>query len=189
MKIARVRLSFLSLTPALVAVACAHAPAAPAPGIANLSPALPANTVALHFHEVSGQVTDHTWPADTPRLFEKMQPPLGSYDCDFVGEGDECYDVFFSDEKGALDPRGRYLTIEASFLESDAKEGGLNLAEIVAELSTGEMVSATKVIRAVGSGANAQPASFVLAVDGNLETWSVLGTSANGIPLSLTVGF
>ena len=127
-------------------------------------------------------------PADAA-ILQRRAVPLSAANNDFVGFTGEFYDVFYSDADGTLNVLGEYLTVEARF--DNAGGGGHNLAEVVLNFSGGGTENANQVASFAAFGAGSFPGTVGLAVDGDLDTHTFMGSTAAGVPdrLRVTVGF
>jgi hypothetical protein len=103
--------------------------------------------------------------------------------------GNENYDLYFSDANGSLDPLGSYLTIDGN---CDVPFQCFNITEVAIRVNGAEQL-ATGVVRAVYG----QPGSFVAdtaarAADGDFGTYTQLGDTMDNYPdgrMSLTLSF
>lgn len=151
------------------------------------------NLISITFWEKTGppepSVHPFTFDINAPQLVERIPDRTLNYRCDFIG-WEEFYDVFFSDEKGNFNPKGKYITIEAVFNAHLPYGGGLNISEIELNFSDNsrEFASEVECYRTLGD--NAIEDSVWNAVDGNLNTCTYMGnTFGKKERLSLTVGF
>ena len=149
------------------------------------TPALSTITV----HEVTWVDVPHTWWFFDDVLFTRLSGTLGPGNSDFVGNPNEYYDIFYSDVNGNPDPIGEYLTIECDDL--DPNDSGCNIAEVQLNFSNANpSVYACSVVNFFVWGSQGSMGSVFQAADGDLNTWTGLGSSF-GAPhrLSLTFSF
>src|SRR5207248_2537978 len=90
--------------------------------------------------------------------------------------GAEFYDVFYSDWDGHPNPGGQFVTIEAVYPYGAPSGGGLNIAKVDFN-GTGPF--ANSVASFVALGDNALPKNVGFAVDGNLLTFTTMGSTDN----------
>lgn len=170
----------LCLAAALLALAV------PASGFAlRNTPGLATITV----YEVTSTIHAHTWVFYDDALFTRLPGTLGVGNADFTGNATEFYDVFYSDANGNPDPIGQYFTVECDDL--DPFDGGGNIAEVQLNFSNGDpSVYACNLQSLFLWGSQSSLFSAFYSVDGDLNTFSTLGSSA-GAPhrLRLTFGF
>ncbi|RJR48520.1 MAG: PEP-CTERM sorting domain-containing protein [Desulfobacteraceae bacterium] len=147
--------------------------------------------VSITFWERSGgsSPTAYTFGIGSPQLTVRLTDPLSASNMDF-GEGREPYDVFYSDAGGVFDINGEYVTIEALYNRVAPTGGGLNLAEVGLNFTSGPIEYANAVAGSLALGDNAVPSSVAFAVDGDLLTHTVMGnTVGQSDRLRVTVGF
>lgn len=85
---------------------------------------------SITFYENTSGVTEYTFLVAGPELNALLADPLSLENRDIQGTSVEFYDVYYSDEDGAFNPDGSYLTISGSFGAKLPAGGGLNLSEI-----------------------------------------------------------
>jgi hypothetical protein len=126
-----------------------------------------------------------------PGLTAKLTSPLTQSNNDFVGVPNaEFYDVFYSNWDGTFNPTGDFVTIEAEFPNGAPSGGGLNIARVDLNFSSGPSMFANSVASFVALGDNALPAEVGKAVDGNLLTDTTMGNTIGQTQrLRVTVGF
>jgi MYXO-CTERM domain-containing protein len=127
-----------------------------------------------------------TFPAASPQLNTRLANLSGS-SLDFQGAGSEWYDVFYSDADGTPNASGDWLTIECVFVSTAG--GGCNIAEVRLNFAGGTTEFANVVTNVRSGGSGAFPSTAVLAVDGDLQTHTTLGTGTNTNRLGITVSF
>jgi hypothetical protein len=103
----------------------------------------------------------------------------------------EFYDVFYSNANGVFNLDGEYLTIEGVFGAALPAGGGLNLAEIGLGFSGGGSSEFGNFVASyVILGDNFDASKILNAIDGNLQTFTVMGnTLGTSQRLRLTLGF
>jgi hypothetical protein len=117
-------------------------------------------------------------------------PTLSATSRDFEGAPGEFYDVFYSNWDGTFNPTGDFVTIEAEFPNGAPSGGGLNIARVDLNFSSGPSMFANSVASFVALGDNALPAEVGKAVDGNLLTDTTMGNTIGQTQrLRVTVGF
>ena len=137
----------------------------------------------------AGGPTPHTFlPTDTA-ILEQRAGPLSAGNNDFLGVPTEFFDIFYSDADGTLNTLGEFLTVEARF--DNPSDSALNLAEVVLNFVGGATENASIVGSFVALGPFASPGTVGLAVDGDPDTHTFLGSTTAGVPdrLRITVGF
>jgi hypothetical protein len=146
---------------------------------------------SLSFLEQSGPVQTITLSSGSAQLTAKLTGNLGPANRDFEGvPGAEFYDVFYSDWDGTPNPNGAFITVEAVWERQLPAGGGLNIAKVLLNTTTGSL-AADSVVSFVGLGNNFLPLSVINAVDGNSSTSTALGNTSgqSGKRLRITLGF
>ena len=143
---------------------------------------------SISVFEQSGAVFQHVFGVTDPSILERRGSVLSSTNNDFTGTRGEYYDVFYSDADGTLNTLGRFLTIEARF--DNPNDSALNINGVRLDFAGGGSEFADSVASFVALGTLAFPATVVNAVDGALNTTTLLGYTTAGVPdrLRLTVG-
>ena len=103
-------------------------------------------------------------------------------------QGDENYDLYFSDADGSLNPQGRFLTIDGN---CNVASSCFNITEVALRVN-GQDWLANGVTRAVYSGSSQVAGSHLDAIDGNFGSFSRLGDTVGNFPdgrMSLTFSF
>lgn len=171
----------------------APADAAPVPAAQGIASAPGVDAVRIYEATASFLSIDFSvHPEVDARLFDRIGG-LGSGNRDFgFYPGDENYDVFFSDADGALDPDGRYITIEGN---CNVALNCFNVVGISLVLADGSEDFASELTRVVyGRPGSFTPGTGALAVDvagNNLATYTQLGDTIGLGPnarMSITVG-
>jgi hypothetical protein len=174
---------------------------APAAALALLTAAAPAQAQitavpgiqSVRVWESTNAIPDapFTFAIDDARLLQRLAGgALSGSSRDFGNyPGDENYDIFLSDANGALDPAGRYVTIEGNcFVPYNC----FNLNE-VALIVNGSPVFATELARAVyGRGGSFTAGSANRVIDGAMITYTQMGDTIGlgaDARMSVTVGF
>jgi PEP-CTERM motif-containing protein len=161
---------------------------------ANATPvrSLP-NLIDVTVFEQTGATFAHVFNPAGPELTTRLGDPLAAGNNDFSTTANEFYDVFYSNADGSFNIDGAFITAQARFhATSDANGGGLNINEIQLNFSGGVNEFGDVVTSFVSHGFGAIPASAPLAADGDLTTWTTLGSTSDTDPtdrLSVTVGF
>ena len=104
-------------------------------------------------------------------------------------DGNENYDVYFSDADGTLNTQGSYLTIDGNCgVQSEC----FNITEVAVRVNGADQL-ATGVVRTVfGRAGSFVAGSDVLAADGNFATFTRLGDTTDDYPngrMSITLSF
>jgi hypothetical protein len=149
------------------------------------------NLESLTFWEITGGLTvAYTFGVDGTQLMNRLAT-LNSTSYDFYGvKGHELYDVFYSDADGTFNIDGEYLTIEGVWDRQLPNGGGLNLAEMGLNFTSGTTEYGSYVASYVGLGDNFLPLTIPNAVDGSLATATVMGNTVGQTErLRLTLGF
>lgn len=104
-------------------------------------------------------------------------------------DGNENYDVYFSNADGTLNAQGSYLTIDGN---CDVQSQCFNITEVAVRVNGADQL-ATSVVRTVfGRAGSFVAGSDVLAADGNFATFTRLGDTTNDYPngrMSITLSF
>lgn len=104
-------------------------------------------------------------------------------------DGNENYDVYFSDADGTLNAQGSYLTIDGN---CDVPFQCFNITEVAVRVNGADQL-ATGVVRTVfGRAGSFVAGSDVRAADGNFTTYTQLGDTMNDYPngrMSITLSF
>jgi PEP-CTERM motif len=95
-----------------------------------------------------------------------------------MGVSNENYDVFYSNADGTFNLHGDCVTIEAVYPRAAPSGGGLNIAEVQFNFGSTSAFS-RGLCSSLQLGNNAIPGSEVNAVDGNLSTFSTMGSTVN----------
>lgn len=151
-----------------------------------------ANLVSITFFERTGgsAPTAFTFAKDSTQLTTRLPDPLGASNNDISGATSEFYDVYYSDNDGAFNLDGEFLTISGVFLFAFPAGGGLNLAEMQLNFSDASTEVGNFVASFVALGNNASPASVGNAIDGDLQTHTTMGnTISSNERLRVTLGF
>ncbi|GEM_PF-6905531 len=128
----------------------------------------------------------------TTALTTQIAGPLGPGPSnDFEGvPGAEFYDVFYSDWNGTFNYNGHFVTIEAVWPIGAPSGGGLNIAAVQLDFSSGQHQLANFVSSFVALGNNAMPNDVGRAVDASTVTDTTMGnTFGQTQRLRVTVGF
>ena len=122
---------------------------------------------------------------------EQLADPLSMNNRDIQGTSVEFYDVHYSDIDGNFDIDGSYLTIAGSFGAKLPAGGGLNLAEISLNYEDNSVEYGSFLASFVALGDNAFPDTAELAIDGDLQTHTVMGNNVDEPDkrLRVTLGF
>lgn len=147
---------------------------------------------SISFWERTGgtQPREFVFAVDGPELSARLDDPLGPGSFDMDGATTEFYDVYYSDNEGAFDLDGEYLTISGVFERGLPAGGGLNLAEIGLNFSGDATEFGNFVASFVALGDNAFPETAERAIDGDLQTHTTLGnTIGSDERLRITLGF
>lgn len=104
-------------------------------------------------------------------------------------DGNENYDVYFSDADGTLNTQGSYLTIDGN---CDVPYQCFNITEVAVRVNGADQL-ATGVVRTVfGRAGSFVAGTDVRAADGNFTTYTQLGDTMNDYPngrMSITLSF
>jgi len=104
-------------------------------------------------------------------------------------DGNENYDVYFSDADGTLNAQGSYLTIDGN---CDVPYQCFNITEVAVRVNGADQL-ATGVVRTVfGRAGSFVVGSDVRAADGNFSTYTQLGDTIGDYPdgrMSITLSF
>lgn len=179
----------IQLIRVLVAVVLSLALAGPAHAVAVRAIQ---NLASITFWERTGGTapTPHTFAVNGAELTTRLADPLGAGNHDIPGAATEYYDVFYSNADGTFNVNGEYLTIEGVFLQGLPQGGGLNLAEIGLNFSSGPTEFGSFVASFLALGDNADPASVGNAIDGDLQTHTTMGNTIGQTQrLRVTLGF
>ena len=160
-----------------------------------------ASLKSIHIYEATGSVNDNVFnlPADkaklttnapAPALVGGVFPPAS---CDLLGTNTECYDIYTSDENGAVDPVGAYLAIELYRPAALTTPGG-NIDAVSLDYGGGNIVYANTVASVVYGGncpagyTCANTAPYALGPSDGTWTWlgNGMGTGP-GDPYALLV--
>ena len=147
---------------------------------------------SITFHERSGggEPTAYTFDVMGPELGARLSDPLADGNFDIKGVSTEFYDVYFSDENGAADVDGSYLTISGVFAVAAPAGGGLNLAEIGLNYDNEKTEYGNYVASYVVLGDNADENRVQACIDGDLQTHTSMGNTVGETKrLRLTLGF
>jgi len=153
------------------------------------------NLQTITIYEQTGSVFPHVYAPTDPALLTRLPDPLSASNNDFSTTSAEYYDVFYSNADGTFNANGAYLTIQARFDAPPtlpAGGGGLNINEVQLNYQGGTNEFANVVTSFVTEGFGAIAGSQAFAVDGDLATYTTLGSTDPSNPtdrLSLTVGF
>jgi hypothetical protein len=150
------------------------------------------NLTSITFYERTGGVAPaaFTFSVNGPELTTRLADPLGAGNSDFGGAVTEFYDVFYSNADGTFNPNGEYVTIEGVFLQGLPEGGGLNLAEMGLNFTSGPTEFGAFVASFVALGNNAIPGDVGNAADGNLQTHTTMGNTIGQTQrLRVTLGF
>lgn len=147
------------------------------------------NLQSITFYEETDTLFEHTFAADSAQMTTRLSDPLSASNSDFVGAPTEDYDVYYSDADGTFNSDGSFITITAVYSAGLPWGGGLNIAEVALNFTSGPPDRATVVSSFVTLGDNSIPGDVGNAVDGNLNTWTTMGnTIGTDQRLSVTVG-
>ncbi len=162
-------------------------------GVAQASPLrLTPGLTSITFYEGTGGVHAHTFGVNSSELSTRLNDSL--YDnFDFQGYLTEDYDVFYSNADGTFNLNGSYLTIEAVYAFGKPAGGGLNINEVYLNFAAQPSTHATSVVSWVFDGDNSIPSWLFNAVDGDINTTTVMGSTINypndPTRLRITLGF
>ena len=149
--------------------------------------------VSITFYERTGgdAPTEYTFTVLGPELTTQLADPLSMNNRDIQGTSVEFYDVHYSDIDGNFDVDGSYLTIAGSFGAKLPAGGGLNLAEISLNYEDNSVEYGSFLASFVALGDNAFPDTAELAIDGDLQTHTVMGNNVDEPDkrLRVTLGF
>lgn len=147
------------------------------------------DSITVFERSTAGGPDAYVFLPDAPEILQRRSDPLSALNNDFVGTPGEFYDVFYSDADGTLNTLGEFLTIETLF--DNPADGALNIAEVFLNFAGGITESANVVASFAAFGPFAFPDTAGRAIDGNLDTHTVFGstTPGNVARLRLTVGF
>ena len=176
-----------SLTFGVLASASLYTSAANAAAVRTL-----ADLESITFYERTGgtEPTAYTFLKDGLELTTMLADPLSLTNNDISGASTEYYDVFYSDFDGSFNLDGEFLTISGVFQQVFPAGGGLNLAEIALNFSSGPVEYGNYVASFFAAGDNAYPGTVGNAIDGNLLTHTAMGnTSSSDQRLRVTLGF
>lgn len=137
------------------------------------------NLVSITFYEQTTSVgpdpQEFVFDKDGPEMTTTFYP-LDNASNDFEGVADEeFYDVFYSDADGSFNPDGEFITVECIY----GGVGGLNLVEVELTYSDNKTEFATYVASYFATGNGALPDTFKYAFDGNLTTYTQMGSSTD----------
>ena len=137
----------------------------------------------------AGGPDPYVFAPTSSEILERRADPLSAANNDFVGTPGEFYDIFYSDADGTANTLGEFLTIEALF--DNPNDGALNIAAVLLNFAGGVTESANVVASFAAFGPFAFPGTAGNAIDGNLDTHTVFGSTTQGVAdrLRLTVGF
>ena len=157
---------------ALSLLAIAPLSAAPISSLPNL------NTIFVI--EVTGVATSHNF------LPFGAVEQVGNVPPDIATNGNEQYDLFYSDANGTFNQNGEYLTITCNFEQFGFT--GCNIAAVGLTFAGGPNVL-FNTITALSTGFSYVAGSENLIIDNDLATFSSLGNNADGNPpLRVTLG-
>lgn len=150
--------------------------------------------VSITFYERTGgtEPDAFTFLVDGPELTVRLADPLAIGNFDIDGATGEFYDVYYSDQDGAFELDGRYLTISGVFGQTLPAGGGLNLAEIGLDFEDASTEFGNYVASYVALGDNAaQPdGNADNSIDGDLQTHTTMGNTVGSLErLRVTLGF
>jgi hypothetical protein len=186
----RVAGTFVFIAALSSVVALLPAPRASASAIRTLP-----NLQTITIYEQTGSTFAHVYGPNDSVLLTRLGDPLSPTNNDFSTTSAEYYDVFYSDANGTFDMNGAYLTVQARFDASPSLPpgaGGLNINEIQLNYTGGVNEFGNTVTNFVMEGFGTISGSQALAADGNLATWSTMGSTDPANPtdrLSITIGF
>lgn len=162
----------------------------------TISPAIPFSEIesltSITFWERTGGTspTAFTFALDSQQLLTRLSGNLVFNNNDFHGASTEYYDVFYSDADGSFNAAGAYLSIEGVWSLQFPRGGALNIAEMSLNFEDGQTEYANYVASYIALGDNAILESIPWAIDGDLQTATVLGnTFGLSDRLRLTLGF
>lgn len=147
------------------------------------------DSITVFERSTPGGPDAHVFSPAAPQILQRRADPLSAANNDFAGAPNEFYDVFYSDADGTLNTLGEFLTIEALF--DDPTDGALNVAEVLLNFAGGITETANVVASFAAFGPFASPGSADRAIDGNLDSHTVFGSTTPGdtARLRLTLGF
>ncbi len=167
--------------------------------IASTAHAVPVRSIAdldsISFFERTGGTgpIEYNFLKNGSELTTLLADPLSLTNNDISGATTEYYDVYYSDLDGAFNLDGEFLTISGVFertLSGDGAGGGLNLAEIALNFSSGPVEYGNYVASFFAAGDNAIPENVGRSIDGDLLTHTTMGnTTGTDQRLRVTLGF
>lgn len=147
---------------------------------------------SISFWERTGGTspTEYNFSVTGAELSQQLPGTLSSSNNDFTGiPGHEFYDVYYSNSDGTFNINGEYLSIEGFFDGGLPAGGGLNLAAINLNFSSGTPYALDYVASFVALGDNADPSSVVFSIDGDYLTNTTMGnTIGTNQRLRITLG-
>ncbi|GAB5554705.1 MAG: hypothetical protein Sapg2KO_42960 [Saprospiraceae bacterium] len=146
------------------------------------------NLASVTFYEQTITPLEFTFPADGPALNARFENRLNNSQNDFQGwNGNEFYDVFYSDCNGNFDIDGAYISITAQFDRTNTG-GGLNIRGVGFNFNNGITIYANELASFFSAG-NYLEGSASRAVNCNIFNWTTMGnTSQTNERLRITVG-
>jgi len=149
------------------------------------------NLLSVTFFEGSGALNAFNFLRTDTAILERRVDPLGLSNNDFLGVPTEFFDVFYSDADGSVNTLGEFLTVEAIFFDGTGSDSGLNLSAVRLQFDGGATELANQVSSFVTTDPRGFPGSVGQAVDGNLFSFTFMGTTgSSGAPrMRVTVGF
>jgi hypothetical protein len=141
---------------------------------------------SITFYEQTTDLYEYTFSVSSSQLLNRL-PILGPGLYDYRGTSNEYYDVFYSDEFGSFGIDGECITIECMY-DGPSSAHNTNGVKLNFEGGTSRYAIYVTEYRVLGNTGN--PNSVPNAVDGDLQTWTSLGTAVNqNERLSLTLAF
>lgn len=147
------------------------------------------DSITIYERSTAGGPDPYVFAPASAEILQRRADPLSAANSDFVGTPGEFYDVFYSDADGTANTLGEYLTIEALF--DNPADGALNIAAVLLNFAGGITEGASVVASFAAFGPFAFPGTAGNAIDGNLDTHTVFGSTTPGVAnrLRLTLGF
>lgn len=141
------------------------------------------------FEKTSG-LRSFSFKKEDPRLLVRRAGQLTWSNNDFSGvPSREFYDAYYSDADGKANPNGNFVSIEIHFINPH-RGGGGNITAVGFSYADGSVKYADYLASFFGNGKNYLVGSEAKAVDGDTDTYTIMGNNY-GLErkLRLTVGF
>lgn len=144
--------------------------------------------VSITFYEQTVVPLEFTFQVNSAALNSRLADPLSSSRNDFQGwNGNEFYDVYYSDSTGTFDTDGAFISITARFDRAD-KGGGLNIRGVGFNFSNGITILANDLASFFFAG-NYIEGSETRAVNCDLNNWTTMGNTRGASErLRITLG-